>query len=221
MDQLMRETLERRAAAIFDGSAGRADGSTGRPGRRRSAGTTRPCSTASTALLAAAAGGRRVPVRPDHGRRHHGRGRAAVPAAPWPPVGEAPGDRVGPYKLLEQIGEGGFGVVFMAEQERPVRRPVALKVIKVGMDTKEVVARFEAERQALALMDHPNIARVFDAGSTATGRPYFAMELVRGSPDHGVRRPAPADRRGTGSRWRRRCAGRCSTRTPRASSTGT
>ena len=92
------------------------------------------------------------------------------------------GDRIGNYRLLERIGEGGFGVVFMAEQERPVRRRVALKIIKLGMDTKQVVARFEAERQALALMDHPGIARVFDAGTTETGRPYFVMELVRGLP---------------------------------------
>ena len=98
------------------------------------------------------------------------------------PVTERPGSRIGRYKLLQQIGEGGFGVVFLAEQERPVKRQVALKVIKLGMDTREVVARFEAERQALALMDHPNIARVFDAGSTDAGRPYFVMELVRGSP---------------------------------------
>ncbi len=96
------------------------------------------------------------------------------------PPSEAPGTRIGRYKLLQQIGEGGCGTVFMAEQEVPVRRRVALKVIKLGMDTKSVVARFEAERQALALMDHPNIARVLDAGSTATGRPYFVMELVRG-----------------------------------------
>jgi serine/threonine protein kinase/tetratricopeptide (TPR) repeat protein len=95
-------------------------------------------------------------------------------------VVEKPGDRIGPYKLLEQIGEGGCGVVYMAEQEEPVRRRVALKVIKLGMDTKSVIARFEAERQALALMDHPNIARVLDAGATDTGRPYFVMELVRG-----------------------------------------
>lgn len=95
-------------------------------------------------------------------------------------VGEKPGDRVGRYKLLQQIGEGGWGVVFMAEQEQPVRRIVALKVVKPGMDTKNVIARFEAERQALALMDHPNIARVLDAGATETGRPYFVMELVRG-----------------------------------------
>ena len=88
----------------------------------------------------------------------------------------------GRYKLLQQIGEGGFGVVFLAEQQVPVRRQVALKVIKLGMDTREVVARFEAERQALALMDHPNIAKVLDAGSTDTGRPYFVMELVRGLP---------------------------------------
>ncbi len=98
------------------------------------------------------------------------------------PVSERPGTTVGRYKLLEQIGEGGFGVVFMAEQEQPVRRRVALKVIKAGMDTRQVVARFEAERQALAMMDHPNIAKVFDAGATETGRPYFVMELVRGLP---------------------------------------
>ena len=86
------------------------------------------------------------------------------------------------YKVLQQIGEGGCGVVYMAEQEEPVRRRVALKVIKLGMDTKEVIARFEAERQALALMDHPNIAKVLDAGTTELGRPYFVMELVRGIP---------------------------------------
>jgi eukaryotic-like serine/threonine-protein kinase len=95
-------------------------------------------------------------------------------------VAEKPGDRIGRYKLLQKIGEGGCGVVYMAEQEESVRRRVALKVIKLGMDTKSVVARFEAERQALALMEHPNIAKVFDAGATATGRPFFVMELVRG-----------------------------------------
>ena len=93
---------------------------------------------------------------------------------------ESPGDRIGRYKLLQKIGEGGCGVVFMAEQEEPIRRRVALKVIKLGMDTKEVIARFEAERQALARMEHPNIARVLDAGATGNGRPYFVMELVRG-----------------------------------------
>jgi len=93
---------------------------------------------------------------------------------------EKAGDRIGRYKLLQQIGEGGCGIVYMAEQEEPVRRRVALKVIKLGMDTKQVIARFEAERQALALMDHPNIAKVLDAGATDTGRPYFVMELVRG-----------------------------------------
>jgi serine/threonine protein kinase/tetratricopeptide (TPR) repeat protein len=93
---------------------------------------------------------------------------------------EKPGDRIGRYKLLEKIGEGGCGVVYMAEQEEPVRRRVALKVIKLGMDTHQVVARFEAERQALALMEHASIARVFDAGATDAGRPYFVMELVRG-----------------------------------------
>ena len=90
------------------------------------------------------------------------------------------GRTIGPYKLLQRIGEGGCGAVYMAEQEKPVRRRVAFKIIKLGMDTKSVIARFEAERQALALMDHPNIARVLDAGATETGRPYFVMELVRG-----------------------------------------
>jgi serine/threonine protein kinase/Flp pilus assembly protein TadD len=99
-----------------------------------------------------------------------------------PAVSERPGTLIGPYKLLERIGEGGFGVVFMAEQTQPLRRKVALKVLKPGMDTRQVVARFEAERQALALMDHPNIARVFDGGETTTGRPYFVMELVKGIP---------------------------------------
>ena len=96
------------------------------------------------------------------------------------PLTERAGDKIGRYKLLQQIGEGGCGVVYMAEQEEPVRRRVALKIIKAGMDTKSVIARFEAERQALALMDHPNIAKVLDAGATEAGRPYFVMELVRG-----------------------------------------
>jgi serine/threonine protein kinase/predicted Zn-dependent protease len=96
------------------------------------------------------------------------------------PVIEGPGTKIGRFKLLQLIGEGGCGVVYMAEQERPIRRRVAFKIIKLGMDTKQVIARFEAERQALALMDHPNIAKVLDAGSTETGRPYFVMELVRG-----------------------------------------
>jgi eukaryotic-like serine/threonine-protein kinase len=96
------------------------------------------------------------------------------------PPGEQPGERIGPYKLLHKIGEGGFGAVFLAEQEQPVRRRVALKIIKLGMDTRQVVARFEQERQALALMDHPNIAKVFDAGATTAGRPYFVMELCAG-----------------------------------------
>jgi serine/threonine protein kinase/tetratricopeptide (TPR) repeat protein len=95
---------------------------------------------------------------------------------------ESAGTTIGPYKLLEQIGDGGMGVVYVAEQTRPVRRKVALKIIKPGMDTKQVVARFEAERQALAMMDHPNIARVHDGGATESGRPYFVMELVRGVP---------------------------------------
>ena len=95
---------------------------------------------------------------------------------------ESPGMQIGRYKLLQLIGEGGFGSVFMAEQQHPIKRRVALKIIKLGMDTKQVIARFEAERQALAMMDHPNIAKVLDAGATGTGRPYFVMELVRGVP---------------------------------------
>ena len=105
-----------------------------------------------------------------------------TPAAVIGQMTEKPGDRIGRYKLLEKIGEGGMGVVYMAQQEEPVRRRVALKIIKLGMDTKQVVARFEAERQALALMDHPNIAKVLDGGATDTGRPYFVMELVQGVP---------------------------------------
>jgi serine/threonine protein kinase len=108
--------------------------------------------------------------------------RASSPAIGGTPINEGPGAKIGPYKLLQLIGEGGFGSVFMAEQESPVRRRVALKIIKLGMDTRQVVARFEAERQALAMMDHPNIAKVFDGGATETGRPFFVMELVRGTP---------------------------------------
>src|SRR3954454_14202740 len=104
--------------------------------------------------------------------------RSTAPAAP----AEGTGTVIGPYKLLQQIGEGGMGTVYMAEQTQPVRRKVALKVIKPGMDSRQVIARFEAERQALALMDHVNIARVLDAGATESGRPYFVMELVHGVP---------------------------------------
>src|SRR5436190_1096701 len=99
-----------------------------------------------------------------------------------PSVTEKAGDKIGRYKLREKIGEGGWGAVYVAEQEEPVRRQVALKVIKPGMDSCQVIARFEAERQALALMDHPHIARVLDAGTTEAGRPYFVMELVKGVP---------------------------------------
>jgi serine/threonine protein kinase/tetratricopeptide (TPR) repeat protein len=106
--------------------------------------------------------------------------KALIDVAESVPQAEGPGDRIGRYRLIEKVGEGGCGVVYMAEQEEPVRRRVALKIIKLGMDTKQVVARFEAERQALALMDHPNIAKVLDAGATGTGRPYFVMEMVPG-----------------------------------------
>jgi serine/threonine protein kinase len=105
-----------------------------------------------------------------------------IPTADHAPIAERVGTMIGPYKLMEQIGEGGFGLVFVAEQTEPVRRKVALKIIKPGMDSQQVIARFEAERQALALMDHPNIARVLDADATDSGRPFFVMELVRGIP---------------------------------------
>jgi WD40 repeat protein/tRNA A-37 threonylcarbamoyl transferase component Bud32 len=108
---------------------------------------------------------------------------AAEPLGPMPelPISEGPGDRIGRYVLLEKLGEGGCGVVYLAQQEKPVRRQVALKIIKPGMDSRQVIARFEAERQALARMDHPNIAKVLEAGATDAGRPYFVMELVRGT----------------------------------------
>jgi serine/threonine protein kinase len=108
------------------------------------------------------------------------RAPAALPAAALDR--EGPGTMLGAYHLVEQLGEGGFGLVFLAEQKQPVRRQVAVKILKPGMDSRQVIARFEAERQALALMDHPNIAKVLDAGTTATGLPYFVMELVKGIP---------------------------------------
>ena len=107
---------------------------------------------------------------------------AALPVTVDDAPPECPGTMLGSYKLIEQIGEGGMGVVWMAQQTEPVKRVVALKVIKAGMDSKQVIARFEAERQALALMDHPNIARVLDGGTTEGGRPYFVMDLVKGVP---------------------------------------
>ncbi|MCY3002963.1 MAG: tetratricopeptide repeat protein [Planctomycetota bacterium] len=108
--------------------------------------------------------------------------RFPSPAVRPQPVAEQAGTQIGRYRLLEQIGEGGMGTIWMAEQREPVKRRVALKIIKLGMDTKQVIARFEAERQALAMMDHPNIAKVLDAGATETGRPYFVMEYIKGIP---------------------------------------
>ena len=108
--------------------------------------------------------------------------RNGLPPDSPPSVNEQAGALIGRYKLLEQIGEGGMGTVWMAEQREPVKRRVALKIIKLGMDTKQVIARFEAERQALAMMDHPNIAKVLDAGATDAGRPYFVMEYIKGIP---------------------------------------
>lgn len=132
---------------------------------------------------------------PDGNPNAEGMARLAAVASEQPPTGphlaagpddaprsEAPSPRIGPYKLLQKLGEGGMGSVYLAEQAEPVRRQVALKVIKPGMDSRQILVRFDAERQALALMDHPNIARVFDAGTTDGGAPYFAMELVKGLP---------------------------------------
>jgi WD40 repeat protein/serine/threonine protein kinase len=120
--------------------------------------------------------------RPAAGLGDTDRGDSSAAGQAHPLPSEAPGRQIGPYKLVELIGEGGMGTVWLAHQEEPVRRLVALKVIKAGMDTRQVVARFEAERQALALMDHPNIARVLDGGATESGRPYFVMEMVKGVP---------------------------------------
>ena len=128
------------------------------------------------------------------------------PPVDQPPV-EQPGTMIGPYKLIEEIGHGGMGNVFMALQKTPVRRKVALKLIKPGMDSKQVVSRFEAERQALALMDHPSIARVFDGGTTESGRPYFVMELVRGTPDHRLLRQAQTHDQRAARSIRRRLPG--------------
>src|SRR5262245_13365385 len=136
----------------------------------------------------ACAGNPRLHAGVDALLRAHAKPQPMLDAPPTPEptsdeqITEMPGTVIGPYKLLEQIGEGGFGVGYMAEQLQPVRRKVALKVLKPGMDTRQVVARFEAERQALAIMDHPNIARVFDGGATPFGRPFFVMELVKGIP---------------------------------------
>jgi serine/threonine protein kinase len=116
------------------------------------------------------------------GRFLEGGAYGACASVGEPALAERPGTVIGPYKLLQQIGEGGMGAVFMAEQTQPVRRKVALKVIKAGMDSRQVIARFEAERQALAMMDHQNIARVLDVGATDAGRPFFVMELVHGIP---------------------------------------
>ncbi|HVM48093.1 MAG TPA: serine/threonine-protein kinase, partial [Candidatus Acidoferrum sp.] len=150
----------------------------------------RPSATERSAFLdAACQGNPAMRARLDLLLEGHFHADGFLPAGPAaageelasaPVAEEAASTRVGRYKLLEKIGEGGFGEVWMAEQTEPVKRRVALKIIKLGMDTKQVVARFEAERQALALMDHSNIAKVFDAGATETGRPYFVMELVRG-----------------------------------------
>jgi serine/threonine protein kinase len=142
------------------------------------------------------------------------------PTVDPPPVAERPGTVIGPYKLIEPIGEGGMGSVWMAQQTEPVKRLVAVKLIKAGMDSQQVVARFEAERQALALMDHPNIARVLDGGTTSAGRPYFVMDLVKGVP---ITRYCDQHHLTPPSAWScsSRSARRSSMRTRRGSSTAT
>jgi serine/threonine protein kinase len=119
---------------------------------------------------------------PDQDSSNGHKNEESLPTASYSGAALGPGAVIGRYKLLRILGEGGYGIVYLAEQQRPVKRRVALKVIKPGMDTKQVIARFEAERQALALLDHPNIAHVFNAGTTEAGRPYFAMEYVKGVP---------------------------------------
>jgi serine/threonine protein kinase len=162
-EHLFREALERPAGPERQAFLDQACGNDGQL-RERLAALLQAHEQLDTALEAIAEDGPRPTIRLDFSND------------------EGPGTRIGRYKLLQKIGEGGMGVVYMAQQEEPVRRRVALKIIKLGMDTKQVIARFEAERQALALMDHPNIARVLDGGATDTGRPYFVMELVQGVP---------------------------------------
>ena len=134
---------------------------------------------------------------------------------------ERPGTQIGPYKLLEQIGEGGMGTVYVAQQSEPVKRLVALKIIKAGMDSRQVIARFEAERQALALMDHPNIAKVLDAGTDRAGPALLRDGAGQGRADHAVLRRAPSDPASSGWSCSCRSARRSSTRIRRGSSTGT
>ena len=155
-----RSTRPSERAAFLDAAVRRRRGARGDASRPCCAPTTTPGASSNSPAVASG-----------HRRR---RCRSAIE--------RAPGTVIGPYKLLQPIGEGGMGTVYMAEQTQPVRRTVALKLIKAGMDSRQVLARFGAERQALALMDHPNIAKVFDAGTTDTGRPYFVMELVKGIP---------------------------------------
>ena len=133
--------------------------------------------------------------------------------------GEQTGTQIGRYKLREQIGEGGMGVVYVADQKEPVKRKVALKIIKPGMASKDVIHRFESERQALSMMDHPNIARVFDGGITDAGQPYFVMELVQGPAGQQVLRRPPINDKRSASSFSRRSAKPFSTLIGRASYT--
>ena len=168
----------KRIALLPGGNAGNFDATLAADGSGKTSGKAirRPAAEVDEAD----AGGDEEDVDPLSLLRAFKESGASVP--PAVDLSEKAGDSVGPYKLLQRIGEGGFGTVWMAEQSKPISRRVALKVIKAGMDTREVLARFEAERQAVAMMDHPNIAKVLDAGATGAGRPYFAMELVKGIP---------------------------------------
>src|SRR5580704_541946 len=172
---LQKTSDEERAAFLNDACAGNAD--LRQQVERLLSAVPRPGNVSTKAF---------APTADDPGIGADAPFRAAstLPPRPGPPPlsAEEPGTRIGPYKLLQKIGEGGMGAVYMAEQEQPIRRRVALKIIKPGMDSAAVIARFEAERQALAMMDYLHIARVFDAGTTDSGRPYFVMELVHGVP---------------------------------------
>ena len=178
-----RSRPERRPARPAAGRAGRVHGDR-RPADSRS----RPESTGPT-------GRRRRSPTPIPMPPRHAESAAPAPRAARVPTGEGIGTVIaGRYTLVEVIGEGGMGSVYLASQTEPVKRQVALKLIKTGMDSRGVLARFDAERQALALMDHPNIARIYDGGLTPAGQPFFVMELVEGRAAHRVLRPAAAAR---------------------------
>ena len=217
----MPQDHRQKVRRIFMEAGGAArGGARGRPRRARAAGDAALRAEVEALLRAdGQAGGFMAVADGRQGRRVDA--LDALRGRPAPPPASSPAQQIGRYKLLEQIGEGGFGTVWMAEQREPVRRRVALKIIKLGMDTKQVIARFEAERQALAMMDHPNIAKVLDAGATETGPAVLRDGVRQGHPDHRVLRPGAARHEGAARALHRASATRSSTRTRRASSTAT